>query len=85
MSYGVGRRHSLEPALLWLWCRLAATAPNGPLAWELPFAVGAALKGQKTKKKTYKTYKNVNNVKDLSLKIQGESVGGIKILISLAF
>ena len=30
-------------ALLWLWCRLVATAPIGPLAWEPPYAVGAAL------------------------------------------
>ena len=27
-----------DPALLWLWCRLAAEAPIGPLAWELPYA-----------------------------------------------
>ena len=26
MSYGVGRRHSSDPELLWLWCRLVATA-----------------------------------------------------------
>ena len=42
-----------DPALLWLWCRPAATAPIGPLAWELPYAVGAALKSQKKKKKLY--------------------------------
>ena len=23
-----------DPVSLWLWCRPAATAPNGPLAWE---------------------------------------------------
>ena len=33
-----------DPALLWLWCRLAAAALIGPLAWELPYAEGAALK-----------------------------------------
>ena len=33
-----------DPALLWLWRRLVATAPIGPLAWELPCAAGAALK-----------------------------------------
>ena len=33
-----------HPALLWLWCRPAAAAPIRPLAWELPHAVGAALK-----------------------------------------
>ena len=31
-------------ALLWLWCRPAAAAPIRPLAWELPYATGAALK-----------------------------------------
>ena len=51
MSCAVGHRHSLNPALLWLWCRLAATAPIRPLAWEPPYAVGVAQKGQKTKKK----------------------------------
>ena len=40
-----------DPALLWLWCRLAATASIRPLAWEPPYAAGEALKGQKTKKK----------------------------------
>ena len=41
----------LNPALLWLWCRLAAVAPIQPLAWELPCAMGAALKKKKKKKK----------------------------------
>ena len=36
-----------DPALLWLWRRLAATAPNRPLAWELPDAASAALKKTK--------------------------------------
>ena len=40
-----------DPELLWLWCRLAATAPIGPLAWEPPCAISAALKRQKKKKK----------------------------------
>ena len=29
--------------LLWLWCRLEATAPIRPLAWEPPYAVDVAL------------------------------------------
>ena len=33
-----------DPALLWLWCRPAAAALIRLLAWELPYAVGAALK-----------------------------------------
>ena len=35
--------------MLWLWHRLAATAPIGFLAWEFPYAMGAALKRQKRK------------------------------------
>ena len=33
--------------LLWLWCRPAAVAMIQPLAWEPPYAAGAALKKQK--------------------------------------
>ena len=33
--------------LPWLWCRPAAVAPIRPLAWEHPYAVGAALKKKK--------------------------------------
>ena len=33
-----------------LWRRLAATALIRPLVWEPPYAVGVALKRQKTKK-----------------------------------
>ena len=52
MSCGVGRRHVSDPVLLWLWRRLVATALIRPLAWEPPYAAGAALeKGKKTKKK----------------------------------
>ena len=50
MSCGVGRRYGSDPTLLWLWCRLAATTPIRPLAWEPPYTTGAALeKGKKTK------------------------------------
>ena len=49
MSGGVDCRLGLDLALLWLWHRLAATAPIQPLAWEPPYAVGAALKRQKVK------------------------------------
>ena len=34
----------LDLALLWLWCKLAAEALIQPLAWELPYAAGVALK-----------------------------------------
>ena len=42
-SLGVGCRHGLDPAWLWLWCRLVSAAPIRPLAWELPCAAGATL------------------------------------------
>ena len=45
----VGCRSGSDATLLWLWHRLAAIAPIWPLAWESPYAVGAALKRQKTK------------------------------------
>ena len=44
MSCGIGRRHGSDPTLLWLWCRLASTAPIGPLAWESQYAMVVALK-----------------------------------------
>ena len=50
MSHGVGRRCGSGPALLWLWCRLVATAPIRPLAWEPPYAMAAAV--EKAKKDT---------------------------------
>ena len=49
MSYSVGCRHSLVPALLWLWCRPEARAPIQPLAWEPLCAMDVALKDQKKK------------------------------------
>ena len=48
MSRGVGCRHGLD--LVLLWHRPAATAPIQPLAWELPYAAGVALKKSKKKK-----------------------------------
>ena len=47
MSCGVGRGGGSDPMLLWLCGGLTATAPIQPLAWEHPYAVGAALKRQK--------------------------------------
>ena len=57
MSCGVCRRCGLDPALLWLWHRLATTALIRPLAWEPLDAVGAALK---SKNKTKQDKKQVN-------------------------
>ena len=72
MSCGVGCRRGSDPALLWLWCRRVATAPIQPLAWEPPYAEGAAQEiatttttkkeRQKTKKKEYDLPKNLLSV-----------------------
>ena len=50
VSCSVGLRCGLDHALLWLWCRLAAVALIRPLAWELPYATGTALKRRRKKK-----------------------------------
>ena len=54
MNCGVGCRHGLDSAQLWLWLwlwhRPAAAASIRPLAWELPYASHAALKSKKKKK-----------------------------------
>ena len=50
MSCGVGCRHGLDPELLWLWYRQAATALNRPLVWETPYAAGMALKSKQASK-----------------------------------
>ena len=57
MICGVCCRRGLDLALLWLWCRPAATALIRPLAWESPYAAGAAL--EKTKKKKKKDQKKL--------------------------
>ena len=56
VNCGVGCRLGSDPALLWLWLRPVATAPIGPLAWEPPYAAGAAqeITTTTTKKKTKK-------------------------------
>ena len=59
MSCCVGHRCGYNPALLWLWGKPLATVPNGPLAWEPPDVMNAALKRQKKKKKKKTKKENV--------------------------
>ena len=47
MSYGVGCRCGSNLALLWRWHRLAAAALIRPLALDLRYAIGEALKKTK--------------------------------------
>ena len=54
MKCGAGHKHSSDPtALLWVWHRPAAAARIGPLAWELSYTAGAALKTKNKKKKGF--------------------------------
>ena len=66
MSCGVGRRCSLDPSLLWLWHRLAATALIRPLIWEPPYAMGVAQEKGKNK-----TKQKINSIwiKDLNVRL----------------
>ena len=78
MSCDVGHRHALDPELLQLWRRPVAIAPIGPLAWELPYAAGAALENTHThkKKKEKGKEKSVKTTKIFILfmrKLQGET------------
>ena len=57
MGRGVDCRRVLDPGFLWLCHRLAAMAPVRPLAWELPYATGAALK-RTNKQNTKQNKKN---------------------------
>ena len=50
----MGGRLGSDPALLWPWRRLLATAPIRPLPWEPPYAAGAPQEKAKKKKKRKK-------------------------------
>ena len=65
MSCGVGRRHSLDLALLWLWSRSVAIALIGPLAWEPAYAASEAPKRPKTKQNKTKKQKNENQTRNI--------------------
>jgi len=62
MNSGVGCRHSLDTVLLGLWSRPAAVAPIRPLARELPYAAGVALKSQRKKKKQQQSKRLVSHL-----------------------
>ena len=57
VSCGVGRRHGSDLVMLWLWWRLVAAALVQLLAWEPPYAKGAAPKTtQRKKEKNFDGY-----------------------------
>ena len=54
MSCGIGCRCDSDPQLLWLWYRPADVALIQPLVWELPHAVGVALRRKRKRKRNKK-------------------------------
>ena len=59
MTCGIGRIRGSDPALLWLWCRLAAAALIRPPGWELPYATGEVIKKIIVKKKKTEKRKRI--------------------------
>ena len=57
-----------DPVLLWLWCRPAAIALIQPVAWEHPYAAGAALKGGKWGKRKRISEFFQDTLSDLAIK-----------------
>ena len=58
LQWAVDNRCSSYPALLWLWRRQVAAALIQPVAWELPYAAGAALKCKQRNKTKQKRIHN---------------------------
>ena len=63
MSCGIGYRYGSDPMLLWLWCRPAAGALIGPLAWERLYATAVDLKKQNKNNKKKKKKERRENLK----------------------
>ena len=63
VSCGVGRRRGSDPVLLWLWHKPVATTLIRPLAWEPPYAMGAAPEQAKKQKNKQKKTKKVKKIK----------------------
>ena len=72
MTCGIGHQCGSDPALLWLWRRLAVVAPIRPLAWELPHALGAALEKTKNKIKIKIKIKMMERGKSRLLTVEHE-------------
>ena len=63
------------PALLWLWHKPAAAAPTGPLAWEIPYALGSTLKKKDKKKKKKKREREREKEKKRKEGYERDSIG----------
>ena len=84
MSYGVGSRRGSDPALLWLWHRLVATALIGLLAWEPPYAAGVAQEMAKSppqKKKKKKRHNCQNKQQNKNTVIRTKILGNVALYL----
>ena len=71
----MGHRRSSDPELLWLRHRPAATAPIRPLAWEPPYATGAAQEKAKRQKKRIVDLGEAESQEDSGITISRASKG----------
>ena len=70
MSCGIGRRCVSDLAFLWLWCRLAAVLLIRFLAWDPPYAAGAALKRkQKCRVESFLQLEAKEGARDLKMDV----------------
>ena len=63
-SCSVSCRHGSDVVLLRLWQSLAAIAPIRPLAWEPPYATGAALKRKQQQQQQQKPKKPIFTIQN---------------------
>ena len=60
MSCDIGRRRGQDPALLWLWCRLAAVSSDSTTSLGTSTCHGCGPKKQKKKKKYLSPFHNLS-------------------------
>ena len=80
MSCGIDHRCGSDPTLLWLWYRPVATAPTRPLAWEPPYAAGAALEKAKRQTKQNKTNQGEREGECLCDFVESAVIGSVQAL-----
>ena len=73
MSCGVAQRRDSDPTLLWLWRKPVATALIRPLAWEPPYAMGAAQEKAKRQQQQKKAEEETEQIKSYQNVRQAEN------------
>ena len=60
-----------------LWCRLAATVPIQPLAWELPYTADVAVKKKKKKVKYFEINQGSERLVQLKQQNRSSCLGAV--------